>query len=538
MLTFLVPSAYGFGSVPYSGVLSGNREIRVNTYFGPQPFTEAPQYMGVVVLALAIVGFLANRRNLFVQYLGGMVILSLLIAFGREFPIVYDLMYNFFPTFNKFRIPSMILVLVQIMIPLLAGYGIVFLFTQRDRTLPLRTETRLKYGLGGLSVLLLLSLVASSFVIGIYEILMPRGETVAFFSQRYGNTQVADELYRFVTELVVADVRIALMLLLAAGAVAYFFLKGRISFAATSGILLILIVGDLWRVSSRPMEPQEQQGLESQFAAPDYVQFLQQDSTSFRVLELIDGHPPTSNTLAYWRIQSAYGYHGAKLRAYQDVVDVVGLNNPLVQQLMNVKYMITNQLDSTAALRLVYTGSDRYVYVNETARDRAFFVDTAAVASGLEILGNIRDRRFTATDVAYLMEDPGLALDPPGPEAQATITAYGIQALSINVKATGRNLLFLSETYYPEGWVARLNGTEIPIYRVNYLFRAVVIPPGEHILTMVFEPEGFALGKNLSLGANIIVLGGLVVVGIRHIRRTRPSGSGKSDQQSSRDASS
>lgn len=521
MLTFVIPSAYGFGSVPYSGVLSGNREIRINTYFGPQPFTEAPQYMGVVVLVLAFIGFVQHRRNPFVQYLGGMILLSLFIAFGRELSFIYDLMYNYFPAFNKFRVPSMILVLVQIMVPMLAGYGVLTLFGLRDHSLPQKSDTRWKAVLGGLALLLLVSLVASSVIITIYQMFMPQQEAVNFFAQRYGNMQVANELYRFVTELVVGDARMAFLMLLVAGAAMYFYAKQKLSFTVATGLLLLAIVADLWRVDARPMEPQAQRGLEQQFTAPPYVQFLLQDTSQFRVLELIDGQPPTSNTLAYWRIQSAFGYHGAKLRAYQDVAEVVGLTNPLLWQLMNVKYIITNTPDSSSGLRLVFTGGERFVYLNENAERRAFFVDSIAVAGGLTILQNIRNQRFQASEVAYLMNDPGWIVDPPKPGAEATVAEYGSQRFSVHLRATGNNLLFLSETYYPEGWVARLDGNEVPIARANYLFRAVLIPPGEHTLTMSFEPRGFAVGKNLSLGANILVLSGLILVGVHTVRRKK-----------------
>ncbi|MBE0557874.1 MAG: YfhO family protein [Proteobacteria bacterium] len=378
--------------------------------------------------------------------------------------------------------------------------------------------------MGALTLLLVISLVASSVIVALYQMLMPEREAVSYFTQRYGNMQVATELYRFVTELVVGDVRVALLLLLAVTAAVYLYLKRRISFTASAAVLVFAVVADLWRVSSKPMEPQDQRGLNLQFSAPAYVQYLQRDTSDFRVLELIDGQPPTSNTLAYWRIQSAFGYHGAKVRAYQDVAEVVGLNNPLLWQLMNVKYIITNRPDSSTGLRLVFTGGDRYVYRNETADRRAFFVDTVAVAGALEILQNIRSQRFKADGIAYFTTDPGWTVDRPGPEARATITDYGIQSFSLQVQATGRNLLFVSETYYPEGWIARLDGAEVPIHRADYLFRAVMIPPGEHTLTMSFEPRGFALGKNLSLGTNILVLSGLVLVGIQTARRKKKAG--------------
>ncbi len=98
---------------------------------------------------------------------------------------------------------------------------------------------------------------------------------------------------------------------------------------------------------------------------------------------------------------------------------------------------------------------------------------------------------------------------------------YGIQNLELKTTTAGNNLLFVSETYYPVGWKAYLDGKEIPIYRANYLFRAVVVPAGIHKLEMNFEPKGFYFGKNLSLAANVIVLGGLGFFGFDYWRKKR-----------------
>ena len=110
-----------------------------------------------------------------------------------------------------------------------------------------------------------------------------------------------------------------------------------------------------------------------------------------------------------------------------------------------------------------------------------------------------------------MMDELPTAIEPPGASASVSVTRMGIQDLEASIVATGKNAIFFSETYYPEGWKAYLGEEEIPIYRFNYLFRGVVVPPGTHTLRMVFEPAGFALGKTLSLAANVLLLGGLGV---------------------------
>ncbi|MBF8295242.1 MAG: hypothetical protein HW389_1787 [Bacteroidetes bacterium] len=509
ILTWVIPSWYGFGQVNYKGFFTGNQEGSVNFYWGPQPFTHAPQYMGLIVLILAVVGFVRNRKDPFVQFLGLMIVVSLLISFGREFPLLYDLMYRYFPMFNKFRIPSMILVMIQIFVPILAAYGIASFLRERDQIQGVELQKRKKSILvwfGAVAGILLL--VALTF-----ESLLPRQAIQNLFSSR--------EIVSQLSSMVTSDIYIAVGFLLVTCGALYTFIQRKMKLATFAAILTLVIVADLWRVAAKPMEPHDKSLQKQAFAAPEYIKYVQRDTTLFRVLEFKDGRPPYNNMLAYWRIQSAYGYQGAKMRAYQDMDDVIGMGNPLLWGLMNVKYIITNTEDSSAALGLVYNGRDMKVYSNRFMLPRAFFVNRYEVTDGLTILNKIKDMSFNPRDVAFFMEDPKISVEPPHPAAGAEIVRYGIQDLEIKTTTTGKNLLFMSETYYPVGWKAFIDGKETPIYRANYLFRAVVVPPGVHRLEMKFEPKGFYFGKNLSLAANIVILGGLGFFGFDYWRKKR-----------------
>ncbi|MBI3586608.1 MAG: YfhO family protein [Ignavibacteriales bacterium] len=533
MITWFVPSWYGFGVQKYKGPLTNNIEYPLNTYWGPQPFTHAPQYMGLIVVLLAIIGFWKNRKDSFVQYIGVMIVFSMLIAFGKEFSLVYDLMYRYFPMFNKFRVPSMILVLVQIFIPILAAYGMVSLFKQSEKQTTAELQKKKKnllIALGG-AVVICIGLAS------VYESLIPRQGVQNLFDAvfRYGLPKdkvveqvfqqvppnVLKELTSYNASLVSADLYIGLALILVAFGSLYFYMQGKMKATTFSVLLVFAVMFDLWRIDYKPMDPQDKKAQQQLFSAPDYVSFIQNDSSLFRTLEFENGQPPYNNMLAYWRIQSAYGYQGAKMRAYQDMVDVAGLNNPLLWGLMNVKYIITNQVDSSRAIGLVYNGAQKKVYSNLSALPRAFFVNKYEVADGLAILNKIAAMSFDPRDVAYFMEDPKIQIETPHPAAKAEFVQYGIQHLEIKTTTAGNNLLFLSETYYPQGWKAFIDGKETPIYRANYLFRAVVVPSGIHKLEMKFEPRGFYFGKNLSLATNIVVLGGLAFFGFDYWRKKR-----------------
>jgi uncharacterized membrane protein YfhO len=101
---------------------------------------------------------------------------------------------------------------------------------------------------------------------------------------------------------------------------------------------------------------------------------------------------------------------------------------------------------------------------------------------------------------------------------------YGTQDLEIKATATGNNLLFVSDTYYPKGWKAYIDGKETEIYRLNYLFRGVIIPQGTHTVLMKFEPATFALGKTISLITNLLILGGIILYLIRQFLLKRAKG--------------
>jgi len=132
VFTFIIPSYYGFGKSTYQGPLSQNQPVEVNTYFGQMPFVDVAMYMGVIVFFLALFSMIVNWKNPMVRFFTILSVIALLISFGRTFPLVYDLMFNYFPFFDKFRVPSMILVLVQLSFPILAGLGLVKIIALKE----------------------------------------------------------------------------------------------------------------------------------------------------------------------------------------------------------------------------------------------------------------------------------------------------------------------------------------------------------------------------------------------------------------------
>jgi hypothetical protein len=514
LMTLFIPSWYGFGDLTYQGPLTGDQPQKLNFYWGPQPDVDSPQYMGIIVIVLAVIGFIRYRKDPFVQFMGAASIVSIFIAFGKEFPVLYDIMYRYFPMFNKFRIPVMILMIVQFFTPILAGYGIISFVENRPKTLPPALEKKWKYTLGGLAFGVVISVIGASVVKSIYSSFFPVQEVAKALARSYGqlNPAVLSLFYDFVFSSIMTDLLIGFILLTIVFGAFYFFQKGKLKVSMLYGILVVLVLFDLWRIAGKPYDPKDKQESIQAMAAPDFVKTLLQDTTSFRVLRMMNGQPVYDNSLAYWRIQNAYGYQGAKMRIYQDMVDVAGLGNPRVWQLMNIKYLISNREESHAGLVPVYNGSGTKVYAFQSWLPRVFFVNRYEVSDNLSTLNKISAMSFDPKEVAYISRDIKTNIDAPLQGTEARIVHYGSQNIEIQTRTTGNNLLFISEAYYPKGWKASVDGKETEIFQLNYLFRGVVIPPGEHTLIMKFEPARFALGKTISLIANLIILCGIILI--------------------------
>jgi hypothetical protein len=523
VMTFFIPSWYGFGPLTYQGPLTQNHPTRLYLYWGRMPIVDGPQYMGVTVIILALIGLYRLRKEPLVQYLGIVIGFALLVSFGREFPLVYDLMYRYFPMFNKFRVPVLILMLLQFCIPILAGYGILsFLSLTKKGVNPVR-QKHWKYLLLGLFGALIITLIGKDFIKEIYSSFFPLQEIGKAFVRSYGqlNPAVVSMMFDFVFSSVYTDILVFLILTIILIGAFWYYQKGNLKIQTLYGILIILVLFDLWRVAAKTSDPKDRQETEQYFTTPEYVKIIQQDTTQFRVLRFMNGQPTYDNSLAYWNLHSAYGYHGAKMRTYQDMVDVAHIGNPLVWQLMNVKYILTDKPDSSSMLVPIYQSNGMNVYAFRYGLPHTFFVRRYEVADGINTLNHIAALSFDPRDIAYVPEQIQATIDPPREAAKVTITRYGTQELEIQATATGNNLLFLSEVYYPKGWKAYIDGKEAEILKLNYLFRGVVIPQGMHSLTMRFEPSSFSLGKEISLTSNILVFGGLIASIVRLIQQRR-----------------
>ena len=510
VLTFIVPSYYGFGNTKYSGPLTQGREVEVNTYFGQMPFTDVAMYMGVLIFFLGLFSIYLNWDNHFVRYLTVLILLSLLISFGRTFPLIYDLMFYYFPFFDKFRVPSMILVLVQLSFPILAALGlhkIIILKKTNDST----SANIIKYSSFVFSGIFILSILLNGVVSSWFAGRVSDHVNVLRSSNQQLSQQFA-ALSDYMSEMFTTDLSIAFGILALSFWLIYAFWHSKISSHLMTAALVIIVLFDLIRIDNRGAKYNEAQNTENLFNQPEYISVIknQNDKEPYRIFNVkrdgsLGSFNRNSNFNTYFLQQDFYGYSAVKPRSYQDFMDVIGPTNINLWRMLNVKYLISDQEININSLRLVDAKNNTFIYKNEDALPRAYFVDSVASAdSEMQILKNIQSPNYNPKNIMYSSDN--LSVDKPDSTSYVKFINYEDEKIEIEVNASGNNLLFLGDTYYPNGWTAYINGNETEIHKINHGFRGIIVPKGKHKIEFIYAPVSFAITKNIVLVLSVLTI--------------------------------
>jgi len=530
MITYVVPSYFGFGKVDYE-LPSGSTQ-QIMTYWGQMPFTDAAHYMGIAVLILGLFGAWMNRKNRFVQALMVVGAFGLLLSFGKNFPVLYNLFYDYFPSFSKLRAPSQSLVLLEFIFPILAGFGIESLIAMHksgDDPRADKSILTMTYAFGGFCLLGLIAVnvARSSYMSAVVESFQAKGQ------------RDLAQLQDFIFSNMQTDWLFALFFGVGTLLLMYFYARGRVSPLTFKLALFAILIFDLWRVDYRPMGdavPKEEAF--AVFQPTDIDAFLQSDTTQFRILDLTAAGP---NFPARQFHQHILGYHAAKMRSYQDLLDIAGNGSvptsPTAWSILNTKYIIAQQ-PIAEGLTPVFQSRQKQamVFLNETAMPRAWFVNRVEVADPRTTLTRIRDNAFDPHEVAYVTEPLSATIEPvgyvpairradsaapadsavtsidmnslaqPNPgRGRVSITGWEPHSIRMDVEAPGNNFLVISEIHYPPGWRATIDGKPADIIRTNYVLRGLVVPAGKHTIEMHYVAEGFDAARYTSLALNLVM---------------------------------
>ncbi|GMU85176.1 MAG: membrane protein [Ignavibacteriales bacterium] len=504
--TFVVPSFYGFGYSTYSGPLSQNQEFAVNTYFGQMPFVDVAMYMGVLVFFLALFAAVTMWKDHLVKYLVILNFFALLLSFGSTFPLLFDLFFYYLPYFDKFRVPSMILVILQMHFPILAALGlkkIISLRSEKDAF----AENVIKYAAYSFGALFLVSLLLNSVI-------------ASWFMERFVEG-IPDKRYsvfkEYAAEMFTGDLYFSLFALTAMFFAALTFLKNRFSGSVVLLTVILLTTVDLLRIDARGARYTPAPDKSSMFDMPDYVRFIkeQKNETPFRIINIkqdgsIGSLNQNSNYHAYFLLEDFYGYSAIKPRAYQDLMDVVGPINPVLWMTGNVKYVIADQNVAMPGLTPIYNQNKTIIYQNDYFLERVFFTDSVAVKPAIEVLNMMKESPFDPRTVSFT-DTPVEGIEKVDSTVYARITSYKDEEIIVEVNASGKNFLIFSSTYMPKGWKATIDGNELEILRANHAFMGVVVPKGKHTLVFTYLPDSWTLSMYLSLILSTVVVLGLVI---------------------------
>ena len=497
-LTLLVPNVYGGATGALGENLSAMERVPadyrqiiggLNHYWGDQPFTAGPVYVGAFVLLLFILGIFIVQGPLKWALLGG-TLFSVFLAWGHNMMWLTDLFIDYVPLYNKFRTVSSILVVAEFTIPALAVLALIQ-FVREPRAV-LQNKVALWVSLGlTLGLSLILALIPGTF----FSLMSDQEQDM--FRQAMGNSQlpipsIMASLKDARASIVSSDAwRSVFVLLLSLGACALY-VWGKIKSPVLYILIGVITLGDLWLVDKRYLNDEHfiDKALVAQQAKPITDadrQILLDKDPHYRVMNLSVNSFNDATTSAHHR--SVGGYHAAKLRRYQDLIEhQLSKQNMEVYNMLDTRYFI---LPDNASGKL-------HVEFNEKAFGPAWFVDQiqwvknadeemkALEDTPLQDKG-IVDERFRPMLKDY---QPLAANDTVMPEPIVELRSYTPNKATYHTTTTQPRLLIFSEVYYPHGWKLMLDGKqELPLIRADYVLRAAYIPAGTHELEMTFDPS-------------------------------------------------
>ena len=468
-------------------------------YWGTQPFTAGPTYLGAVVIFLAIVGVVL-APNAYRWWLVAVSLFALLLAWGSNAMGFYEAMYDLLPAYDNFRTVSMALVVVEWSVPLFAAIALW-------RLLSGDVSAKMKYialGVAGGVVVLMVIVMALVADYG-----------MATFAETLGGGYWAEQL-----RLIVEDVRrdaftsdalrsLAYVAVTAVVIVAYIVLEKRFSGRKTIisiamlGVVGAIVVADLGGVDLRYMGDEKWSN-----SAPTEVVPTKADNDILRDKELgfrvYDADSRGSARAANFH-RSVDGYHGAKLQRYDDILNrYIYAQNTEVLAMLNTKYIISGG-----------TAHETYSF------GPAWFVGgverVATPAEELESLANV-DLATTAV-VNEEVEGVEEYYDASG---DVELVEYAPNYLKYEYSAPAEALCVFSEIYYPNGWTAYVDGEEADYFAVNYILRGMVLPEGEHTVEWRFRAPNWTMATTITgIASWLIILSLVALITLSIIRLVR-----------------
>ena len=529
-LTLMIPNVVGGASEALANSESAMRYVdprlkeyvgQSSQYWGGRIFTSGPVYAGALICFLFFIGaFYYKGKERW--WLIAITALSIMLAWGKHFESFNFFMFYNFPLYNKFRTVEMALVLASMAIPVLSFMGLKTLI---DKPELLKTDTKwflIAFGLTG-GVSLLFALFPN--IADIYSFLSPMEQQQIGAQIQQGGEQA--QMYQLLESnliaarqsLLTADAWRTFIFILLGSASIWFYAQGKLAKRYLIWGIAILIFIDLWGVSKRYLNNDHfvsKSKARQEFAQSNADKAILKDKDDyFRVLPIYrdpfkDGFTP------FWH-KSVGGFHGAKLRRYQDIADRYIMPNwqALIEVLQSAQRPgeLEVALENMPVLNMLNT---KYIIYNPAAppvfnpsyMDNAWFVkqvkEVANPDEEIAALGTTDLKTTAVVEKRFMEQIKGYSTDTI--MGQIRLTSYAPDYLIFESDAPQEQLAIFSDIYYEKGWNAYIDGKKANLIRANYVLRGLLIPAGRHDIEFRFEPKSFSIGQTLAIISSITIL--------------------------------
>lgn len=531
-LTLLIPNLYGgatqgevstssgFYKALVSNGVAPNQAVQYASqaplYWGEQPFTGGPAYAGAVILFLFVLGMFIVKSPI-KWWLLAVTVLFIMFTWGKNFALFNYLVFDFLPGYNKFRAVTMVIAVAQIFLCVLAVMAVREIIqeklTWQSLKKPIAISAALTAGLA-----LLLGLFAGAFFnfAGSAEI------------QAQYPAWLAEALRDDRKSLFQKDAFRAVFFILATVGLIWAYVQNKIKIAFLYAGLLLLVFIDMFTVSKRYLNNDDfviKRRAQEQVQATEADLLINQDKSIYRVIDLTGGIGGAINSASASRFHlSVGGYHGAKMKRYQEVLDSVMLNEiqNFAMQLQQQQSYTPQMLEQLSVLNMLNTKylilapSTQGVVTNTSALGNAWFVDEYKVVPNanaeIQAIEDFNPARTAIVDQRYQSLLNGLNIIPDS-SATISLPSYVPDQLTYESTASSTQLAVFSEIFYRgnQDWQAFIDGQPTPHFRANYILRAMVVPAGKHKIEFRFEPKTYHQGETIALISSMLLFGGVAV---------------------------
>ena len=440
-------------------------------YFGDQPMTNGPVYVGALICALFLLGcFIVRGPAKWALLIA--TIISILLSWGHNMMWLTEWMIDHFPMYNKFRTVASILVIAEIAMPILAVLGLRELFKNPDGWRRYKLPLLISFGLCALICLLtaIFPGIFGHFSAMEYEQLVATGQI-----QQYPSVDAAIAAVR--GALVSGDAWRSLGIIVLGFVVIFAYLKGKLNEMAATLIVAAIVLVDMYAVNKRYMNSDTFTSRydlpEQQFVArPADNQILQDKDMNYRVMDI----QHFGEAMPSYFHKTVGGYHAAKLTRYNDIItNQIAKNNVQVLNMLNTRYIIID---------------DQTVQRNPDALGNAWFVDSLTYVDNADaemaFLDNFNPAHSAVADAKFRQQLGEAKAVQPGDTIYET--SYAPNHLTYKSHSANGGLAVFSEIYFPWGWNVSVDGKPVEMGRVNYVLRALQLPAGDHEIDFKFAP--------------------------------------------------